>query len=167
MLYYIKVINIEGCKFMYLDGLDEIDKRIIELLTDNARMSFVDIGKEVNLSRVAVKTRIMALENRGIIEKYTIIVNPQNINNSISAYIEIEVKPENFNEVTKILNENPIVTKLYRLTGNNKLHIHTLAADNKEMDYFMENVIYKLPGIVKINCDYIMSRVKDIIGLKL
>ena len=45
---------------MYLDGLDVIDKRIVELLTENARMSYVDIGKEVNLSRVAVKARIDA-----------------------------------------------------------------------------------------------------------
>ncbi len=47
---------------MYLDGLDEIDKKIVSLLTENARMSYVDIAKEVNLSRIAVKARIDALE---------------------------------------------------------------------------------------------------------
>lgn len=152
---------------MYLEGLDEIDRKIIILLTENARMSFVDIAKEVNLSRVAVKARITALEEKGIIEKYTIIVNPQKINNSISSYLEVEVKPEFFNEVVDILNNNDVVTKIYQITGRSKLHIHAIASGHTEMDNFLKNVVYKLPGLINLNCDVIVSRIKDIIGLKL
>lgn len=152
---------------MYLEGLDEIDRKIIILLTENARMSFVDIAKEVNLSRVAVKARITALEEKGIIEKYTIIVNPQKINNSISSYLEVEVKPEFFNEVVDILNNNDVVTKIYQITGRSKLHIHAIASGHTEMDSFLKNVVYKLPGLINLNCDVIVSRIKDIIGLKL
>ena len=47
---------------MFLAGLDEIDQKILELLIHNARMSYSDIGTEVGLSRVAVKSRITALE---------------------------------------------------------------------------------------------------------
>ena len=152
---------------MYLEGLDEIDRKIIILLTENARMSFVDIAKEVNLSRVAVKARITALEEKGIIEKYTIIVNPQKINNSISSYLEVEVKPEFFNEVVDILNNNDVVTKIYQITGRSKLHIHAIASGHTEMDNFLKNVVYKLPGLINLTCDVIVSRIKDIIGLKL
>ncbi len=152
---------------MYLDGLDNIDRKIISLLTENSRMSYVDIAKEVNLSRVAVKTRIDALEESGVIEKYTIIVNPAKINNSVSAYLEMEVETKHFKEVVEVLNNNDIVTKIYHITGKNKLHVHTLASGHKEMDDFLDNVIYKLPGITSFNCDIIVSRVKDIIGLKL
>lgn len=152
---------------MYLDGLDVIDKRIVELLTENARMSYVDIGKEVNLSRVAVKARIDALEREGIIEQYTIIVNPLKINNSISAYLEIEVEPGTMLEVIEILEKNDVVTKVYQLTGRNKLHVHTIAANQEEMDAFLKNTAYQLPGLLDLKCDIILSRVKDIIGLKL
>ena len=152
---------------MYLEGLDEIDRKIIILLTENARMSFVDIAKEVNLSRVAVKARITALEEKGIIEKYTIIVNPQKINNSISSYLEVEVKPEFFNEVVDILNNNDVVTKIYQITGRSKLHINAIASGHTEMDNFLKNVVYMLPGLINLNCDVIVSRIKDIIGLKL
>lgn len=107
---------------MYLDGLDNIDRKIVSLLTENSRMSYVDIAKEVNLSRVAVKARIEALEESGVID---------------------------------------------HITGKNKLHVHTLAAGHKEMDDFLDNVMYKLPGITNFSCDIIVSRVKDIIGLKL
>lgn len=152
---------------MYLEGLDETDRKIINLLTENARMSYVDIAKEVNLSRVAVKARVSALEESGIIEKYTIIVNPQKINSSISFYLEAEVKPEYFNEVIEVLNKNDVVTKIYQITGRSKLHIHAVASGQSEMQDFLENVMYKLPGLLNLNCDVIVSRIKDIIGLKL
>ena len=62
---------------MYLNGLDELDQKIIQLLVKNARMSYSDIGEKIGISRVAVKARIQALENKGIIEEYTTIINTQ------------------------------------------------------------------------------------------
>ena len=53
---------------MYLNGLDELDQKIVQLLIKNARLSYSDIGKEVGISRVAVKARIQALEKKGVIE---------------------------------------------------------------------------------------------------
>lgn len=61
---------------MYLKGLDELDRKIVALLTENARMSYSDIGEAVGVSRVAVRARIDALEKRGVIEGYTTIINP-------------------------------------------------------------------------------------------
>ena len=49
---------------MYLNGLDELDQKIVQLLIKNARFSYSDIGKEVGISRVAVKARIQALEKK-------------------------------------------------------------------------------------------------------
>ena len=91
---------------MYLNGLDELDQKIIQLLVKNARMSYSDIGEKIGISRVAVKARIQALENKGIIEEYTTIINPQKINGAVSCYFEIETKPDSFKEVTDILNTN-------------------------------------------------------------
>lgn len=89
---------------MYLNGLDELDQKIIQLLVKNARMSYSDIGEEIGISRVAVKARIQALENKGIIEEYTTIINPQKISGAVSCYREIETKTDSFKEVTDILN---------------------------------------------------------------
>ena len=102
---------------MYLNGLDELDQKIIQLLVKNARMSYSDIGEKIGISRVAVKARIQALENKGIIEEYTTIINPQKINGAVSCYFEIETKPDYFKEVTDILNKSSIVTQIYRVTG--------------------------------------------------
>ena len=52
---------------MKLNGLDEKDNQIVNLLLENARMSYSDIGDVVGLTRVAVKNRIKALEEKGVI----------------------------------------------------------------------------------------------------
>ena len=152
---------------MYLNGLDELDQKIIQLLVKNARMSYSDIGEKIGISRVAVKARIQALENKGIIEEYTTIINPQKINGAVSCYFEIETKPDSFKEVTDILNKNNIVTQIYRVTGRDKLHVHAVASSNEEMEHFLHYVIDTLPGVLSCSCNIILSRVKDIKGLRL
>ena len=152
---------------MYLNGLDELDQKIIQLLVKNARMSYSDIGEKIGISRVAVKARIQALENKGIIEEYTTIINPQKINGAVSCYFEIETKPDSFKEVTDILNKNNIVTQIYRVTGRDKLPVHAVASSNEEMERFLHDVIDTLPGVLSCSCNIILSRVKDIKGLRL
>lgn len=152
---------------MYLKGLDEIDRTIIKLLTKNARMSYVDIGEAVGLSRVAVKARISSLEDRGIIEEYTTIINPQKISSAVSSYYEIEVEPGSYQKVIDILNINDTVTQIYQVSGKNKLHVHAVASDNDGMELFLNNVIFKLPGVISLDCNIILSRIKDIKGLRL
>ncbi|MEE0081636.1 MAG: Lrp/AsnC family transcriptional regulator [Catenibacterium mitsuokai] len=152
---------------MYLNGLDELDQKIIQLLVKNARMSYSDIGDNIGISRVAVKARIQALENKGIIEEYTTIINPQKISGAVSCYFEIETKPDSFKEVTNILNKNDIVTQIYRVTGRDKLHVHAVASSNEEMEHFLHYVIDTLPGVLSCSCNTILSRVKDIKGLRL
>ena len=133
----------------------------------NARISYSDIGQEVGISRVAVKARIQALEQRGIIEEYTTIINPQKISGAVSCYFEIETLPDTLAEVTEILKQNEIITQVYRVTGKNKLHVHAVAASGDEMEKLIREVIDPLPGIVRCDCNIILSRIKDIKGLRL
>ena len=85
---------------MYLDNLDELDQKIIQLLIENARISYSDIGEETGISRVAVKARIQAMEKKEIIEEYTTIINPQKISGAVSCYFEIEIKPDHLSQIS-------------------------------------------------------------------
>ena len=86
---------------MFMDGLDDLDQKIVNLLIQNARMSYSEIGQQVGISRVAVKMRVQALEQKGIIEEYTTIINPQKISGAVSCYFEIETKPDTLAEVAE------------------------------------------------------------------
>ena len=151
---------------MYLDGLDGLDQQIVGLLIENARISYSDIGERIGISRVAVKARIQALEQKGIIEEYTTIINPQKISGAVSCYFEIETTPSCLAEVTEILNQHDTVTQIYRVTGKDKLHVHAVASA-EEMEVFLHTVIDALPGVVSCSCNMILSRIKDIKGLRL
>ena len=133
---------------MFLDGLDELDQNILKLLIKNARMSYSDIGQQVGISRVAVKMRIQALEQRGVIEEYTTVINPQKISGAVSCYFEIETLPETLAQVTELLNRNETVTQIYRVTGKNKLHVHAVASSNEEMERLIQETVDPLPRCV-------------------
>lgn len=152
---------------MFLEGLDELDQKIIQILIGNARISYSEIGEKIGISRVAVKARISALEQRRIIEEYTTIINPQKISGAVSCYFEIETQPDTFLQAVEILNENETITQIYRVTGKNRLHVHAVASSNEEMEALIQQVIDPLPGLLSCSCNIILSRIKDIKGLRL
>ena len=152
---------------MFLEGLDALDQKIVRLLIENARISYSDIGQKIGISRVAVKARIQALEDRGIIEEYTTIINPQKISGAVSCYFEIETQPGSLAQVTEILEQDETITQIYRVTGKNKLHVHAVSASSEDMEKLIQEVIDPLPGVVSCSCTIILSRIKDIKGLRL
>ena len=156
-----------GGRNMYLDELDSLDQKIVRLLIENARSSYSDIGDKIGISRVAVKARIQALAQKSIIEEYTTVINPQKISGAVSCYFEIETAPRCLAEVTEILHQNDTVTQIYRVTGKDKLHVHAVAASSEEMEPFLHTVIDALPGVLSCSCNMILSRIKDIKGLRL
>ena len=153
--------------FMFLDGLDELDQKIVRLLIQNARMSYSEIGQQIGISRVAVKMRVQAIEKKGIIEEYTTIINPQKINGAVSCYFEIETMPDRLMEVAGLLKEQDSITPIDRVTGKSRLHVHSVASCGEEMEELIYNTMDKLPGVLECNCNMIFSRIKDIKGLRL
>ena len=151
---------------MFMDGLDNLDQKIVSLLIRNARMSYSEIGQQVGISRVAVKMRVQALEQKGIIEEYTTIINPQKISGAVSCYFEIETKPDMLAEVAEILKKNDTITQIYRVTGKSRLQVHAVASSNEEMEELICNTMDNLPGVVACTCNTILSRIKDIKRLK-
>ncbi len=152
---------------MFLDGLDELDRKIVRLLIANARMSYSEIGQQTGISRVAVKARVQSLERRGVIEEYTTVIDPQKISGAVSCYFEIETRPDTLSQVIDILMRNETITQIYRVTGKNRLHVHAVAASNEEMETLLTETIDRLPGVVDCTTNLILSRIKDIKGLRL
>lgn len=71
-----------------MEQMDSIDKKILDLLIGNGRISYVDIGKELNLSRVAIRERVNNLQEKGIIERFTVVVNSEKIGKNVSAFLK-------------------------------------------------------------------------------
>ena len=152
---------------MFVEKLDTLDQKILELFIENARYTYSEIGNKLGISRVAVKNHVKELENRGIIEEYTTIIDTHKLTDSISCFFEIETKPETFHTVIQKLKDCPDITQIYQTTGHCRLHVHAIVAGQEEMDRLLQEVIDPLPGALSIQTNVILSRIKDIKGLRL
>jgi Lrp/AsnC family leucine-responsive transcriptional regulator len=147
--------------------IDEIDRKIIAILHLNGRTSYTDLAKEVGLSRVAVQTRINTLMENGTIERFACIVNPEKLGITVSAFFNVEVEPKYLMQVADTLADEPEVTSLYHMTGPSKLHMHGLFKGNQEMELFLQNKLYTLPGIHSVDCQVLIKRYKSRMGMRL
>ncbi|WP_434178445.1 chromate efflux transcriptional regulator ChrS [Bacillus stercoris] len=147
--------------------LDETDKQILTILHEEGRISYTDLGKRVDLSRVAVQARINQLIETGVIEKFTAVINPSKIGIHVSVFFNVEVEPQFLEEVALKLEEEPAVTSLYHMTGPSKLHMHGIFANDQEMEEFLTKRLYPLRGVVSVDCQMLIKRYKSRMGMKL
>ncbi|MCM3238338.1 Lrp/AsnC family transcriptional regulator [Heyndrickxia oleronia] len=147
--------------------IDDTDRKIMELLTENGRMSYADIGKQLNLSRVAVRERVNQLINNGVIEKFTAVINSEKVGKHVSAFFEVDCEPAFLVEVAQKLAEHPSVASCYQMTGPSTLHMHVLVDDFSSLENFINNELYGLQGITRVESNILLRRFKSRSGLKL
>lgn len=147
--------------------IDEIDKKIISILHEDGRISYTDLGKRVDLSRVAVQSRINNLMENGVIEKFTAVIDPTKIGIHVSAFFNVEVEPKFLESAAQLLEQDPAVTSLYHMTGPSKLHMHGIFKDNHEMERFLNEKLYAVDGVVSVDCQLLIKRYKSRMGMKL
>ncbi|MFJ5229146.1 Lrp/AsnC family transcriptional regulator [Kitasatospora sp. NPDC088391] len=70
--------------------MEELDQRIVQLLLQDGRMSYTDLGKATGLSTSAVHQRVRRLEQRGVVRGYTAIVDPEAVNLALTAFISVK-----------------------------------------------------------------------------
>src|SRR5699024_10863555 len=147
--------------------IDDIDKKILEMLMENGRISYVELGKNVNLSRVAVSERINQLIKMGVIEKFTAVINSENIGKTVSAFFEVDIEPLHLVEVAQNLADNDKVASIYQMTGPSTLHMHVLVDDFIELESFINEQLYSFEGIMRVESHVLLRRFKSRTGLKL
>lgn len=98
--------------------MDEIDKKIVELLQDNSRISITDIGKLINLSRPSVSERITRLVEKGILAKFTTYVPAHTVGHQVSFFMEISDLKISCDKIVNILLSNEYLTEVHCVTGS-------------------------------------------------
>ncbi|WP_112181924.1 MULTISPECIES: Lrp/AsnC family transcriptional regulator [Paraliobacillus] len=147
--------------------LDQTDKKIVELLIEDGRLSYTEIGKVLQLSRVAVRARVHQLMDEGVIEKFTCVVNSEKTGKNVSAFFEVDCAPANLVEVAESLANNPVVASCYQMTGPSTLHMHVLVSDFTQLESFINEELYALEGITRVESHILLRRFKSRTGLKL
>jgi DNA-binding Lrp family transcriptional regulator len=137
--------------------MDKLDQRILELIKDNARLSYSEIGKSVGISRVAVKKRMDAMENAGVIRGYRTVIDEEQAQEGIRYTIDIEALPEEYPNVVKTLQADPKLEEIYSTTGECQIHCVGRSRNKSTMEAHVNYLFNHTKGIRKVSWHILMS----------
>ena len=133
--------------------MDAIDKKILELLQANGRMTVKEITQTISLTAPAVSERIKRLEKENIIEGYTAIVSPKKMGRDIHAIINVSVQPQDTEKLLNLVNNEPLVVECHHVTGE---YSYLIKVDVSEITD-LEALITKFQRMGKTNTQIILS----------
>ena len=148
---------------MNIDRIDEKDKRILDLLRKDGRMTYSDIGADVGLSRVAVAARVKDLEEKGIIRGYTAIVDPVSLSKVATYVVNFDIEPVHFDEVKAHLTALPETVSLMQTSGSCHLMGICVSKDTQAMRIFLNDIFKTVPGLERITFHNVLDVIKGII----
>jgi Lrp/AsnC family transcriptional regulator for asnA, asnC and gidA len=114
--------------------LDQLDRQILKLIAEDARIPFLEVARACNVSGAAIHQRIQKLTNLGILKGSQFIIDPERIGYETCAYIGLNLKnPESFDEVVEKLKDIPEVVECHYTTGDYDLFIKIYAENNHHL----------------------------------
>ncbi len=142
--------------------LDQLDKEIIDLLSNDGRMSCAEIAREIgSISERSVRYRLEKLIAENIIRIKATPV-PQSLGYSIVADVFIEVESGQVLELARKIACYENVSYVACSTGESDISIQIIAQNNRELYEFVTDVLGKLPGVRKTTTSMVPFIVKDI-----
>ncbi|PVX24630.1 MAG: transcriptional regulator [Candidatus Bathyarchaeum sp.] len=101
--------------------LDDKDKKILNMLQENSRMSYIHIANELGISEATVRYRVKNLIDNGIINRFTVLLDPRKIGYPITGILLVKIIPEHFEEAAKKISELDETRHVLQNTGDYNL----------------------------------------------
>ncbi len=144
-------------------SLDKIDRQILALLRENARMSNLELAESVNLSPTPCARRVKQLEDAGVITGYSVTTDPIKLGYQLSVYIAISMDKhtaEHFRNFEKKLREFPEVVSCSIVTGRSEDYlIKALVKDMAHYEEFLLHRLNRIEGIAQVHTSFELRQV--------
>ena len=134
------------------DGLqiDSLDKRILKLITQNARIPYLEVARECRVSGAAIHQRIQKMTNLGVITGSRFTIEPTKVGFKTTAYMGVFLEQASlYNSVLEELKKIPEITQCHFTTGNYSVFIKIFARDNEHLKTVLTDKIQVIPGIAR------------------
>ena len=119
---------------MVYQRLDKLDKQILRLIAEDARIPFLQVARACNVSGAAIHQRIQKLTQWGILKGSQFVIDPEKIGYETCAYIGLNLRnPERFDEVVEALKKIPEVVECHYTTGDFDMFIKIYALNNHHL----------------------------------
>ncbi|MBW3012468.1 Lrp/AsnC family transcriptional regulator [Candidatus Woesearchaeota archaeon] len=140
--------------------IDDLDRKILNVMLDNSRQSLREIAKKTGVSVVTVLKRVNALEKEGVIKAYTTELNYEKLGYDVSVVIHLRIAKGKLFEVEKKIAIDPHVFAVYDVTGDFDALVIAKFKNRRAMDMFLKKV-QSYPFVERTETDLILNEIKE------
>jgi len=140
--------------------MDDLDEKILERLNENARKSYREIARNLNVSLTTVANRIKKLEDEKVIERYIPVINQEKIGYDLTAIINVKISHGKLLEVQERISKDSHVSGVYDITGEWDSLIIARFKDRRDLNGFIKGVL-SMTNVEKTNTQLVLNIVKN------
>ena len=140
--------------------LDEIDKKIIKVLQDDARTSLRKISELVKVSLGTVSNRVKKMEKNGVIKGYSVILDPDQIGWELNVVIGLRIQKGRLIEIQEKIAKDSRVHGVYDVTGDFDSMVIARAKNRRDLDDLSKNVL-SIDGVERSITHLVLNTVKE------
>ncbi len=144
--------------------LDDIDRRIINMLQTEGRLAMVDLAQWVGLSPTPCQRRVKRLEEAGVITRYAALVSPGGLGLGLKALVEVTLDDHSEKTVEAFeaaIRERREVVACFAVTGDMDFILHIFVPDLESLSEFALKELLRMPGVKGTRSSFIMQEVKN------
>ena len=143
-------------------GFDATDRRILEVLQDDARIANVDLARQVNLSPSPCLRRVRRLEEEGFVRGYVSLLDPAAIGLPVSVFVQVSLEKqvdEALEQFERAIVARPEVMECYLMTGDSDYLLRVVAPDIAAFQRFLLDHLTRIPEVASIKSSFALKQV--------
>jgi Lrp/AsnC family transcriptional regulator for asnA, asnC and gidA len=132
-----------------MEKIDDLDKRILDIISQNARIPFKDVADECGVSRAAIHQRVQRLTDIGVISGSGYHINPKKLGFHTCTYVGLSLaKGSMYKEAIEELKKIPEIVEAHFTTGPYSVIVKLYARDNEHLMTLLNERIQEIPGVM-------------------
>ncbi len=144
--------------------LDELDKKILQVLQKDARISNTELARRISLSPPATHTRVRRLEKDGLIQNYATAVDRKKAGYDLLCFVSISLQLHETQQVEsfiKIITEMPEVLECHHVTGEYDYLLKVVTRNTEGLEDFLMNRLTPVSGVARIHTSLVLREAKS------
>ncbi|MBI2183484.1 MAG: winged helix-turn-helix transcriptional regulator [Thaumarchaeota archaeon] len=142
-------------------ALDRIDMAILRLLSENGRLSFRQVARQISVSTPTVESRVRKMTDAGIIRKFTLLLDSDKLDGGVAALLNIRVNLDRLDSAVSSLSLQDEVRSLFVTTGGSNLTVRVTLPNSRSLQEFLSSKIASLEGTTLVSSQIVTTVVKD------
>ena len=150
--------------------MDDTDKRLLRILQRDGRVTNVELAKQANLSQAATFERIRRLQREGVIEGYSVKLDPAKLDRALLIFVEITLDRTSeaiFQDFAAAVRRTPDILECHMVAGGFDYLIKARVSDMAAYREFLGTTLVALPGVRQTHTYTVMEEVKNTADLPL